>query len=79
MSNPILTREAYFYVLEAVPMFFAILTFVIVHPGSVLVGPEAQMPGFFITLKGLFRRKKSSMQGWKEISSDGELTEMVRH
>lgn len=56
-------------------MFLALLAFAVVHPGSILVGPEAEMPGFFATLKGMFRRKNNK-RSWKEVS-DGEETEMV--
>ncbi|KAI0379042.1 hypothetical protein F5Y04DRAFT_290736 [Hypomontagnella monticulosa] len=58
VSNPLLTNEAYFYVLEAMPMLLAIFAFNIVHPGSVLVGPESEMPGFYSTCLGLFRKRK---------------------
>ncbi|KAI1373191.1 RTA1 like protein-domain-containing protein [Hypoxylon crocopeplum] len=58
VSNPLLTNESYFYVLEAMPMLLAILTFNIVHPGLTLVGPESEMPGFFSTCIGLFRKRK---------------------
>lgn len=46
-------------------MFIAILAFNIVHPGKVLVGESAQMPGFFATcisfVKGR-RGKKGFLQ-----------------
>lgn len=58
VSNPLLTNEAYFYVLEAMPMLLAIFAFNVVHPGSVLVGPESEMPGFYSTCLGLFRKRK---------------------
>ncbi|RDW73413.1 hypothetical protein BP6252_07320 [Coleophoma cylindrospora] len=57
VSNPLLTSEAYFYVLEAVPMFLAILSLNITHPGTILVGVESEMPGFFATLKAMYPRK----------------------
>jgi hypothetical protein len=37
-------HEVYFYVLEAVPMFFACLIMNIFHPGRYLVGPESEFP-----------------------------------
>lgn len=37
-------NEAYIYVLDALPMFFAILLLNIFHPGRVLVGPESEFP-----------------------------------
>ncbi|KAK3944815.1 C6 zinc finger domain protein [Diplogelasinospora grovesii] len=51
VSNPILTNEVFFYLLEAVPMFLAIASFNFIHPGRVLVGPDSEMPGFFATIK----------------------------
>ncbi|KAL7622595.1 hypothetical protein AAE478_008105 [Parahypoxylon ruwenzoriense] len=58
VSNPLLTNEAYFYVLEAAPMLLAIFAFNVIHPGTVLVGLESEMPGFFATCAGLFRKGK---------------------
>ncbi|XXG95356.1 hypothetical protein Hte_001618 [Hypoxylon texense] len=57
VSNPLLTNEIYFYVLEATPMLMAIFTFNIIHPGSVLFGQESEMPGFLTTCTGFFRKK----------------------
>jgi hypothetical protein len=37
-------HEAYFYVLEATPMFIACLMLNIWHPGRFLVGPESEFP-----------------------------------
>ncbi|KAI0836543.1 RTA1 like protein-domain-containing protein [Hypoxylon sp. FL0890] len=57
VSNPLVTNETYFYILEAMPMLLAILAFNIIHPGSVLVGPEAEMPGFVTTCISALRRR----------------------
>ncbi|KAF2736060.1 hypothetical protein EJ04DRAFT_551582 [Polyplosphaeria fusca] len=40
-NNPLLENEFYMYVLDAVPMFIALLALNLVHPGRVLVGPES--------------------------------------
>lgn len=32
-------------------MFFAILCYNVTHPGSILVGPEAELPGLWSMLK----------------------------
>ncbi|KAI1453007.1 RTA1 like protein-domain-containing protein [Annulohypoxylon moriforme] len=58
VSNPLLTNETYFYVLEAIPMLLAILSFNIIHPGIVLIGPESEMPGFFSTCMGFPRKRE---------------------
>ncbi|KAI8958806.1 hypothetical protein F5Y11DRAFT_351113 [Daldinia sp. FL1419] len=75
VSNPLLTNEPYFYVLEATPMMLAILGFNMIHPGKVLVGPDSEMPGFFATCVGLFRRRREKRRFGKLEGSDDE--EMV--
>ncbi|KAL4722113.1 hypothetical protein ACLX1H_010884 [Fusarium chlamydosporum] len=50
-NNPLVTHEVYFYILEAVPMFMALLTFNIVHPGRIMQGPLSDMPGLFSFIK----------------------------
>ncbi|KAI0888498.1 RTA1 like protein-domain-containing protein [Annulohypoxylon maeteangense] len=71
VSNPLLTNETYFYVLEAMLMLLAILSFNVIHPGTVLVGPESEMPGFFSTCTGFFRRRKE----FKRLDeSDNEMS-----
>lgn len=40
-------------------MLFAILAFNIIHPGSILVGPESEMPGLRTTLKGCCGKRKA--------------------
>lgn len=57
-SNPLPYHEAYFYVLEAVPMLLAVLSFNIVHPGSVLVGLESERPSLKSTFKGMRQKRK---------------------
>ena len=64
-SNPLPFHEAYFYILEAVPMFFAISVFNITHPGSTLIGPESELPSLKETL---WRRRR----GRKVVREDGE-------
>ena len=38
------THEAYFYALEALPMFLALLIMNITHPGRTLIGPDSEFP-----------------------------------
>ncbi|KFA74033.1 hypothetical protein S40288_05177 [Stachybotrys chartarum IBT 40288] len=70
-DSPLNTQEAYFYVLEAGPMFLAIAGFNIVHPGRVITGPNAEMPGFVAYIKNFMHRRKGreSLEG---DSSDGQ-------
>ncbi|KAK4941117.1 hypothetical protein LTR10_018917 [Elasticomyces elasticus] len=72
-SNPLVSSEACFYILEAVPMLLAVMCFNIKHPGSVLVGPESELPGFFATVKSAWRRRK----GMEPLKDDGELDDLV--
>lgn len=57
-DNALTTHEAYFYILEAVPMFVALAAFNVVHPARVMTGPEAEMPGLFATIKQKIRGRK---------------------
>ncbi|KKZ65264.1 hypothetical protein EMCG_08871 [[Emmonsia] crescens] len=44
LETGLATSEAAFYCLEAVPMFFGLAVFNVVHPGIALVGPESEFP-----------------------------------
>lgn len=59
-KNPLPYKEIYIYVLEVLPMFLAIAVFLIIHPGKVLVGPGAKMPGIWSMIKG------KNTRGWRE-------------
>ncbi|KAF6824226.1 RTA1 domain-containing protein [Colletotrichum plurivorum] len=72
VDNPLITREAYFYVLEAVPMVFAIAVFNAVHPGAIMKGPGSEMPGLFATIKAALARKKGNLPV-KQSASEQEL------
>ncbi|KAK6369813.1 uncharacterized protein PV06_01842 [Exophiala oligosperma] len=65
-NNPLVSSEACFYILEAVPMVLALLCFNIKHPGSVLVGPESELPGLMATVKARWRKKQT-------VASVGEI------
>lgn len=65
-NNPLVTHEVYFYILEAVPMFMALLTFNIVHPGRIMQGPLSDMPGLFSFIKEKVRGRKG-----KQLLDDG--------
>ncbi|KAF4422167.1 hypothetical protein F53441_14311 [Fusarium austroafricanum] len=57
-DNALVTHEVYFYILEAAPMFLALLAFNVVHPGRIMTGPKADMPGFFSLIKNKIRGRK---------------------
>lgn len=76
-SNRLVSSEAYFYLLEAVPMVTALLSFNVVHPGTVLKGPESEMPGFFATIKAkCFRRR--GVKGIEDSLSATQLHEVTK-
>ncbi|EQB56579.1 RTA1 domain-containing protein [Colletotrichum gloeosporioides Cg-14] len=73
MDNQLITREGYFYGLEAVPMVLAIAVFNVVHPGAIMDGPGAEMPGLVATIKEAFR-KKTGRVPLKDFGEEQELT-----
>jgi len=64
-KNPLPFKEIYIYILEVLPMFFAIGVFLVVHPGRVLVGRDCELPGLWATFKG--RRGKSEGSKGKKV------------
>ncbi|KAL2069856.1 hypothetical protein VTL71DRAFT_14535 [Oculimacula yallundae] len=59
-KNPIPYHEAYFLVLDALPMLIAGVLFNIVHPGRILRGEGSEFP------KGLSRREKKEIKRMKK-------------
>ena len=57
-DNHLVTHEVYFYILEAAPMILALVAFNVVHPGRIMQGPLADMPGLFSFIKDMFRGRK---------------------
>ena len=75
-SNPLITNEGLFYALEAVPMLLALFSFNFVHPGKVLVGPAAEMPGFATMFKGMWRGRRGTQTKWQPGNSMSSLAEL---
>lgn len=74
IDNVLITHEAYFYVLEALPMLLAIAVFNVVHPAMIMNGEGSDMPGLLATIKhGLSRRK-----GRIPLEQDPEGHELTR-
>ncbi|EFQ29049.1 RTA1 domain-containing protein [Colletotrichum graminicola] len=73
VDNALITHEAYFYVLEALPMFLAIAVFSAVHPAAVMNGAGSDMPGVFLTIKNGFSKRNGRMP-LKEDVEEQELT-----
>ncbi|KAK2026641.1 RTA1 domain-containing protein [Colletotrichum zoysiae] len=73
VDNALITHEAYFYVLEALPMFLAIAVFNAVHPAATINGAGSDMPGLFLTIKDGFSRRSGRIP-LKEDVEEQELT-----
>jgi hypothetical protein len=69
-DNALTTHEAYFYVLEAVPMLLALGAFNVVHPGKIMTGPNADMPGVIASVRTCFAKRKGK-QLLDDVSEDG--------
>ncbi|KAF5018662.1 hypothetical protein F66182_9337 [Fusarium sp. NRRL 66182] len=72
-DNPLVTHEMYFYILEAAPMFLALLAFNIIHPGRIMTGPDSDMPGVFSWIKNKFRGRKGNQLLDNRSDSDVEM------
>lgn len=57
-TNPVLTTESYEYVLDATPMFLALLVLNVFHPGHILRGPRSDFPRRTRAEKKEIRRQK---------------------
>ncbi|KAM0433019.1 hypothetical protein ACHAPT_004724 [Fusarium lateritium] len=72
-DSVLVTHEVYFYILEAAPMFLALLAFNIVHPGRIMTGPHSEMPGLFATIKNKLSRRNGKELLDDRSDSDVEL------
>ncbi|RHZ73718.1 hypothetical protein CDV55_108388 [Aspergillus turcosus] len=71
-TNPILTHEAYEYVLDATPMFLALLVLNVIHPGRVLQGADSEFPKVSTQEKKRIKReKKEAKRAEKEGKKNG--------
>jgi hypothetical protein len=74
LYGPIPTHEAYFYVLEAIPMMIAIGALVLVHPGRFLVGQNSEFSKLKV-VKGKRRWWCCGRRSRSKIDIDFELME----
>ncbi|WYZ33881.1 hypothetical protein EsH8_I_000157 [Colletotrichum jinshuiense] len=74
LENALITHEAYFYVLEALPMLLAIAIFNLVHPAMVMNGPGSDMPGLFSKTKNAYAKRKGRIP----LDQDAEQQELTR-
>ncbi|KAF4997018.1 hypothetical protein FGRMN_4158 [Fusarium graminum] len=72
-NNELVTHEIYFYILEATPMFLALLAFNVVHPGRIMTGPHSDMPGLLSLIKSKFRGRKGKKLLDDPSESDVEM------
>jgi hypothetical protein len=63
VSNPVLTHEAYTYVLDALPMFLALAVLNFTHPARIINGPQSSWPR-------LSRKQKKEMKRQKQLMRD---------
>ncbi|TAQ87507.1 hypothetical protein B7494_g4162 [Chlorociboria aeruginascens] len=68
-KNPIPYHEAYFLLLDALPMFFSIATMNAVHPGRILQGEGSEFP------KGPTRKEKKEIKRQKKEAKKQEKEE----
>lgn len=72
-SNSLLTHEAYEYVLDALPMFLALVVLNFTHPGRIINGPDASWPRLSRReKKGLKRQKKAEKAARKAARKTGQ-------
>ncbi|GAQ05992.1 hypothetical protein ALT_3313 [Aspergillus lentulus] len=75
-TNPILTHEAYEYVLDAALMFLALLILNVIHPGRVLQGWESEFPKVSRQEKKRIKQeKKEAKRAEKERKKSGKNVE----
>ncbi|KAJ6438282.1 Protein RTA1-like protein 9 [Purpureocillium lavendulum] len=78
-DSALTTQEGYFYALEVVPMFLALGSFNVVHPGRIMNGPGSDMPGLFRTIKTRFMLRKGKQpladdMSERDLRSGWEMT-----
>lgn len=61
-SNPIPFHEAYGYALDAFPMMVCLLILAVMHPGRVLLGPNANLPKMTRAQKKAERARDKGMR-----------------
>ena len=71
-NNPIPYHEAYTYALDALPMFLAIISLVIIHPGRFLRGPDSVFP------KKTKEEKKAAKREKKERKEEKKRAKKAR-
>lgn len=65
-------NEAYFFALEAVPSFLAMFCYNIVHPGTVLIGKESELPSLKAVVWDSWIKKRDIRPRKLMVEEDGE-------
>jgi hypothetical protein len=77
-NNPLLEKEYFMYILDAVPMLLALLLLNVVHPGRVLVGPESNYHQGKKDFKAQKKaNKKAAKMGYKGYGGSEEEESMI--
>lgn len=61
-----LDSEAYPYVLDTLPMFFALVVLNVLHPGRVLRGPDSDFPRLSRAEKKRVKQEKKAQEATKK-------------
>jgi hypothetical protein len=72
INNPILRDENYQFVLDGFPMLLALVLLNVVHPGTVLRGPESDFPRLSRKEKKAIRREKKEQKMLARQRKKGE-------
>lgn len=68
-TNSLLTHEAYEYVLDALPMFLALVVLNVTHPGRIINGPEASWPRLSRREKKELKRQRKAEKAARKAAS----------
>lgn len=71
-GSVLITKEAYFYVLEAAPMVLAGTVFAVWHPGRCMAGVIDEIEGVRAAIKGLWRGGRVGKGGRERLGSADE-------
>ncbi|KAL9112962.1 MAG: hypothetical protein Q9227_002827 [Pyrenula ochraceoflavens] len=77
-DNPLRTHEWPAFAFDAVPMFIAILAFIVVHPGRILRGPMSQFPKGREKQLAKMELKEAKRQGKQERQAAREKIDNAR-
>jgi hypothetical protein len=78
VTKEIVQHEAFQYCFDTLPMFIAIVIFHLLHPGTILVGPESKFPTRKEKKAMKLEKKRLREQGSSEAQlSDEPVEEFV--